>query len=59
MTRRAVSRLLLAGLRASDCDRMVEAFSLALPGVGRPDGNDRLVAVADDVADVLAWAGLL
>jgi len=33
--------------------------SLALPGVGSPDRNDGFVAVADDVADVLACAGLL
>jgi hypothetical protein len=51
--------VMLAGQRASDCYGMLEALLLALPGVGRPDRNGRSAALADDVADVLACAGLL
>ena len=40
---------------ASDCDRMLEAFLLALPEVGRPGRN----GWSDNVADVLAWPGLV
>jgi hypothetical protein len=57
-TRRTASPVMLAGLRASDYDRMLEAFALAYQAVGGPDRNGWLAAMADDVADVLACAGL-
>jgi hypothetical protein len=44
-------------VRPSDPDRLVEAFVARLAGVGGPDRNDGLVAVADAVADVLACTG--
>jgi hypothetical protein len=48
---------LRAAVRPSDPDRLVEAFVARLAGVGGPDRNDGLVAVADAVADVLACTG--
>jgi hypothetical protein len=46
-------------LRVSDCDRMLEALSLALSGTAGPDRNGCLLPMADDAADVLPCAGLL
>jgi hypothetical protein len=51
-TRRAANRLLEVDYQHPDCDRMLAAFSLALPEVGRPDRNGCLLPMADDVADV-------
>ena len=43
----------------SDCDRVLYAFSLALPGVGSRIVTTPFVAVADDGADVLPCTVLL
>jgi hypothetical protein len=51
--------VMLAGLRASDCDRMLEASGLLCQASAGRIVTGWLAAMADGVADVLACAGLL